>query len=494
MYDIDGLREIGRSAALALDTQDEWLHRHVESITFPFPDRPIYRRYASVDFTIPRDLRAVETLHSRPLADDPDHADGADEAEDAAAAFAAGRFYVPVALIRKWPPLSRLDLRGVDGRPVPFLTAAQNALIDAAALLALAERICGTAELDATLRSNIALIPSGSLPEGRDALKSLMGTPGEDDVHRVSLQQSETFCGIARSLLEHTLLWIRVDGRPGDRMIIKFSYDMPMETNLQPWSKPAFGLDVLVFRFDAPRAGTNSSYHCNIVAPSPLDVIRAEFTLFDIPKDGSEQKQIGPYVRFVSASTEPAMQSPNVRLFSGIAESQAKFYAGGRRNGLGARLYVAVLVDSELFCRGAMIASGAATALIVAFAALLPQVVSEVEASVAVMVVTPVILGSVLVRPLVHVLAGGFLVGIRRLVIAAGAPGVIAAALVALSQGQEHTWLQVGLAILAGVQLAITLGLAWIIRTGRRIRQKMRPHDDARLVSEGELGVLERAE
>src|SRR4051794_4689675 len=106
MRELDRLREVGNSAAVALASQNDWIHRRVETITFPFPDQPIYRRHISIDFSVPGGLK--------PVRDHPPVAAGTTPV--------AARYYVPLSLVRKWPPLPRLDLRDPEGRPIPFLT------------------------------------------------------------------------------------------------------------------------------------------------------------------------------------------------------------------------------------------------------------------------------------------------------------------------------------------------------------------------------------
>jgi hypothetical protein len=99
MYEKDKLEAVGRSAADVLHNRHEWIHRRVESLSFPSPDASIDRRYLSIDFTIPN---VAPIQHA-----------------------GRNRYYVPLSLIRKWPPLLRLDLT-YEGHSVPFLTRTQN--------------------------------------------------------------------------------------------------------------------------------------------------------------------------------------------------------------------------------------------------------------------------------------------------------------------------------------------------------------------------------
>jgi hypothetical protein len=108
----------------------------------------------------------------------------------------------------------------------------------------------------------------------------------------------------------------------------------------------------------------------------------------------------------------------------------------------------------------------------------LSAVVGTPEPAVAVLVLTPIVFGSILVRPVEHVLAGGFLVGIRRLMVAAAAMPVLGGALIAVGHHQTHWWLYVGLGIITGIEALVTGALGIALRAGRRMRLEMKPHED----------------
>lgn len=100
MYTRNQLLAVGESAAEQMPDRSVWIHRRVEQITFPMPTDRVYRRKMSIDFTIPPVTPIKEDGHSR--------------------------YYVPLSLLSRWPPLLRIDLRGVDGDPVPLLTRRQG--------------------------------------------------------------------------------------------------------------------------------------------------------------------------------------------------------------------------------------------------------------------------------------------------------------------------------------------------------------------------------
>lgn len=285
MRDVDQLINVGTSAAEALISQDEWIHRRVESITFPFPSRPVYRRHVSVDFTIPSGLVPVAP---------PGNGTKKDQARR--------HYYVPLSLIRRWPPLPTLNLRDPAGLPNPFLTAAQNAWLDSATMIG-AARLINSSVSDELIRE-IAQIAAGDTQEDRERglqrvieeiPASTSRLPG-DIAHR-AIGTHPIFRAHAQALVTHTLLWLRVEGCPEERTIVKFSYEIPLESRLDNWSKRSFGLEPFLFEFTVPYLGATSSYHCNVVAPPPLEVVRAEMGFSrENPSEDPDAAKLPSYV------------------------------------------------------------------------------------------------------------------------------------------------------------------------------------------------------
>jgi hypothetical protein len=466
---IDRLVAVGASAASALTSQEAWIHRRVESITFPFPDRPVYRRHVSIDFTIPAGLDAAAHERGAPGPTRPP------------------RYYVPLSLVKRWPPLPRLDLRDEAGRPMPFLTARQNAILDSVALQGVALEASGSISDD--LQRTIAKVAAaGSRADRAAALEDILRAPPDSDqtreatAHR-SVIASRGFCALGQALIENSLLWLRIEGWPEDREIVKFSYDVPLERKqFGEWSRPSFGLEPFVFEFEVPHLGTTSSYHCNIVAPTPLEVVRGALALFEPSAHAAAPAALAGQVRHSVDSVRPRPRSQLIELYAGVAESQAKFYASGDRTGLQGKLWVALLIQSEGLLGGALGAGVAALAILLSFTALLSATVQLPEAAAPVLLISPGVLGYLLVRPSEHVFVGGFLVALRRVVIGSGVPPVLGAAVLSLSEGHATALEYIAFSALTLIE-AVLLWLIWrAYAAGREWREAFAVHPDASLL------------
>jgi hypothetical protein len=398
------------------------------------------------------------------------------------------RYYVPLSHVRRWPPLPRLDLRDAEGRAVPFLTGRQNTVLDAAALQEVAN-LSTESEIDDGLHEEIAQVAvSENKQERAEALERVLSPPSETDrsatarAHR-RLCRDPIFCAHAHALVANTLLWLRVEGWPEDREVVKFSYDVPVEPRyFGDWSPEALGTKPFVFELEVPHLGTTSSYHCNVVAPPPLEVVETALLLFEPVAGEDDEKIFRTQVRNSVVSSRPRPHSQDLDLYTGLAESQAKFYATGDRTGLKGRLRVAVLIQSQGLLGGALGASLASLAILAAFTILLCATVKLPEAAVAVLLVSPAVLGYLLIRPSEHVLAGGFLIALRRAVIGSGVPAVLGAATLALSKGHAGAVIYVVLSVLTVLQAGLVFVIARAYWAGRTWRKKLKPHPDASLL------------
>ena len=136
MHNREQLERVGQSAAVVLRREATWIHRRVETLGFPLPDTPTVRRRISIDFSIPPGLAPIDPgTGQRPP-----------------------RFYVPLSILRKWPPLDRLDLFGEDGRSIPFLTGQQNRELDGIVLGQMATDLAGGGRLTDDERRRIEAV------------------------------------------------------------------------------------------------------------------------------------------------------------------------------------------------------------------------------------------------------------------------------------------------------------------------------------------------
>jgi hypothetical protein len=260
---------------------------------------------------------------------------------------------------------------------------------------------------------------------------------------------------------------------------------MPLDTSgFKGWSRASFGLEPFVFAFEVPHLGTTSSYHCNVVAPPPLEVVQTGLALYEPPADGDSISDFSSQMRYGVDSTRARPRSGDLDLYTGVAESQAKFYATGDRTGLRGRIWISLLIQNQGLLGGALGAGVISLGILLAFTILLCATVKLPEAAVAVLLVSPAVLGYLLVRPSDHALVGGFLVALRRVVIACGVPPVLAAAIVALSQSDDSLPVYILLGFLTAIQAILVVLVLVAYLAGRRWRTRLAPHPDASLLEQ----------
>lgn len=239
---------------LLLDTQ-RWIHRRVERVQYT--DSELLRWQFSVDFTIPPEFPDLE------------HGQGP-------------VYFVPIALLRKWPPLMNLDVRDEAGHPTPLLTSEKNRRVDAAALAGLlptgelADRLRGTAR-------KIAL--ATTITDARDQIEKL-GEEVRLAVEGLSPEAADEWLrvvGVATSLAWNSLLWARVKCAPGERHIVKVGFETLAPASAPLWYRllPTIGLAGEWLRLDLHNLGERGSYHLEFVPPPGTDVLEARLHVRD---------------------------------------------------------------------------------------------------------------------------------------------------------------------------------------------------------------------
>lgn len=456
MRHAEQLERVGKSAAGVLRKEETWIHRRVESLAFPIPDTPTVRRRVSIDFSIPTGLEPIDAAPS---------------------AHRPPRFYVPLSILRKWPPLDRLDLFGEDGRSIPFLTGRQNRTLDAAVLLEMAEALVreqlpGTALTDQEKRE-IRRVALSAGPAAADALAGVCPSydavpDGAGSPMIETLRSDKTFSALARTLCDQTILWLRTEGEHEDREIVKFAYDLPWEGSGESFGRASFGLEPFRFEFATPHVGATGSYHLHLETPPALQVLAAELVLFD----QADAAELGEPIKQESvryrAMTSHPVHAPHdgFEAFVDAGGPNAKFYVSGHRRGLAGRVYVSVKLNVAGFLRSVSLGSLLIAAVIGAFAWKSNQTLKNDNSAVAVLVVVPALL-AYLLRPSEHVLVGGLLVGLRRLVILGGVWPLLAAVLVVvISSATVLQFSLLGLAALEALTgLALAAPLVWPARS-----------------------------
>lgn len=426
-----------------------FVHRRVESVAVPAPERPNYRRQISVDFSIP-DVPALPP--STPLPEPSEHEPELVPTEC--------DYLLPLALISRWPPLFSLDLRDPAGQPIPFLTWEQNKQLDSAVLAALAARVCGVsiADLSNEIAAEIDAVVSARGAEG--AFETLFGTllpiveavPDEHlDAHRRLLRRSQPFTALASNLCTNSLLWFPVRGSVGDRLVVKYAFEDPWEHADEQTLRQTLGLVPFIVKFPCPFIGDSESYHLSVTAPEPLRLVDARLVIRRASTPASHREHT--LVDYTTAG--PQRTTPHLTAYATQSSTKAKFYAVGRRLGCEAEASVAIEVDTRGFLHGAIGASLAVTIIVAAFAFNLSATVHQADAAVATLLIGPGLLAYVLVRPSEHVLVGGFVRGLRRLLIGSGVLPIGAALIVTLASKHITTG-EVVLLKLDALGLALT--------------------------------------
>lgn len=441
MHDRSQLERVGQSAAVVLRREATWIHRRVETLDFPLPDTPTVRRRISIDFSIPADLEPIDPGTSqRP-----------------------SRFYVPLSILRKWPPLDRLDLFGEDGRSIPFLTGLQNRELDAIVLAQMAAHLAGAEGLSEDEMRQIEGIAL-SRDAGRDALEEIcppfdIRAKGTLSKALDVLREDPIFIRLARTLCEQTILWLRTEGDVHDREIVKFAYDLPWDGNPKSLDSTSFGLAPFVFEFATPHAGATGSYHLHLETPPQLKAIAAELVLFENASDVREGQDIPKEsIRYQVTPGRPA-SAPygDFEAHADVHGPTAKFYLTGDRTELAGRAYVKVKVDVDGFLRGASLGCLLIALIIGAFAWKHKQVMSNSDAAVAALLVVPALL-AFLLRPSEHVLVGSLIGGLRRIAVLVGVWPLVASVLVVTISD-------------AGVLRSLSSGLRrWRLRRAQRLQ------------------------
>lgn len=254
------LERIARNSGreLLLDTTS-WIHRRVERVRYT--DSETLKWHFSVDFTIKESFEPFES-----------HQDG------------SSTYFLPLALLRKWPPLMNLDIRDELNRPLPLLTSEKNRRVDAAALASLVAKKPDSA-IAMDLLEGIATATSVQGAESlldkfakhveEDILPRLQTPEDADDWRRIAL--------LSTNFAWNSLLWARVRGDVEQRQLVKVSFErlIPPTGPLLLRLPSTFGLTGEWIRLDLHNLGERESYHLEFLPPRGTDVLEARLQVLD---------------------------------------------------------------------------------------------------------------------------------------------------------------------------------------------------------------------
>lgn len=407
----DTLTAVGQSAAGMIGDPGKWIHRRVESITFPSPDDIVIRRNVSIDCSIPLSLRPALAVAPEPAVD------GEGEEDYRACVTEDVNYYLPVTLLRKWPPVPNLDLRTSGGDSIPLLTRRQNGLIDGALLVEMAERILRRAgEISATdrLNSDVREVVESIATSGpRDALAAfkelgLSWSWVDDDVDRQRglIVGNERWLQVAGGLCQHTILWLRVAGHPRSRHILKIAYDARVTEldQLRLWHPASFAWESLNVQLDVPHLGDAASHHLQFHVPPPIRIASA-YPKLD-PKLGEAR------------SDRDADRTRMAALSKG---QRAHLYVTGHREPTELQLQLELLLGKAGAIRGAAVSAALIALLLGAYAVNLDEATSTGGAALGLLFLVPGLLAYLVVRPGQHAAPETLFRGVRLLVLLVGA-------------------------------------------------------------------------
>jgi hypothetical protein len=193
---VPSLARIGEAGAKLLPRSPRLARRHVES--FEVVSADVFRRSLTMDLRLP-------------------------EAEAAASlGTSTNRYYVPLASIAKDRPIANADLYDESRRTLPLLNAEDNAEISATAVRVLAADLLG--ELSPEFVRLIETVVSKSGAE-RDFYLEYVLLVARREGEAIDPVRARDFARLVEELAYNMVTWVALDGRPGERRVVKFSWD-----------------------------------------------------------------------------------------------------------------------------------------------------------------------------------------------------------------------------------------------------------------------------
>jgi hypothetical protein len=369
-----------------------WVHRRVQRISYLEPG--LQKMQVSIDFTVP---------------------DGAGT-------------HVPISVLPKWPPLYRLDFRCPDGTSVPLLTSEENGDADHALLEALVNAISPSSLADEEFRTALRSLACGPetdlAPVHRRFVEGLKATGFDADAERL--------IEIGALLTDTTLLWYPIsDLTPGTRLVCKLHYLIRSETADSLWQRLGRSLSWIqpAEYIRLWHAGADANFHVDVEVPQMLTIRQAEPRFLRLVP-----------ARFKNASATASDDDTKIAERKGVRPDQHVDISGGL-----AHLYVSGRRPLALdLCvrfaptRPGMVFSAFTSTLLIALLATFfykwrhwAALSENVDATVAILILAPALIGYLVVRPSDHPLARRYIVGIQVVsTIAAAVPLTMAVLLI----------------------------------------------------------------
>lgn len=357
----------------------EWIHRRTETVSV-LDESSIHKR-VTFDLTVPRVVRGRVQVDRGILP------------------------FVPLTLLPKLK-LRNFDMTDAAGRRLPILTTAENGRVAAQTLRIYAESVLGRPP-GVPVATDLALIATSTGDQLRGAMNRMLEPQGSaDEADRRALIEAEEFLSLLVDLGANFLLAVVADPRPGERQLLKFSYDAEGRRGNLParsWFATRMGWMPADFSITTEGAVDASSYHVEIVAPADVEIVAAE-----LHANGQTLDFEGGGVARAHLHTDMPVQAYPTP------------YARARFR-----------VVRTGFLYGALFTAALTTALLWLGRVRLDQLTTSIEASSALLLILPGLLAAYLARPGEHALATSVLVGVRWMLVISALCALVGAAVLA---------------------------------------------------------------
>ena len=477
-------REIGNAESIASAThqlfweRERWIYRRVEQIEFV--ERTMVRRRISIDFEVP--AHALELEYG--------------EGEDKKVV----RF-VPLSLLRSWPPVLNFDLQDQDGKPLSLVSRATTNAIDERVLKLLAES--AMAEASPAVEQAIDNIVHREGPAARVGARLLSEgaqefveerekrPSAETENKEIDLDALDRLLDLGAMMVDTTMLWIQVDGEVGERRIVKLSYDEPVRGKLAPIRRffTSIGLASVVVNFEVPHIGDAGSYHLEILAPEQMEFTDARLVLSEDPTPPSRITVWRDRLKRVPARLEsriarrrglpgPPEPAADYQRHRQLLTKRTHLYLAGERQRAFATASAWFLPERQGTVTAAATLSLAVAAVLLVFRGVADEIAFGTQpglygAAVGFLLLAPGLLTYVLLRRREHALVRRVLGASRFLAVSTALLPVMCAGLLILAVARKDPALLAewtDRAVWASWVLLGTLGIAWLRPRGGRRR------------------------